>query len=277
MSIRPKANRSGLAEQENTPAAAVPPQLRTRNIGIVSRDYMRRYGNGRRDFSYVIPEVLTLLDNEGCDTILFSLFSLFACDRVGLLSSIPLRHIKSVLYEEFEDGKRKRKGGRFVVLYREGNKWHEYSFRQSFGSLNGIDNRTMATFVKEVAVSRILGNCCILLCGESNGVKYSKTKKRVQDDFGLKKAIPKDAKVILNPIHDRMTRFEMKLKRRFLSQNGRWVVSVWNKGKQDKNGKTRDGRKPAWSIFHDGKIEEVVVMPIPNEMGVEIGILRVES
>lgn len=38
-------------------------------------------------------------------------------------------------------------------------------------------------------------------------------------------------KIILNPVHDKMTRFEMKLKRRFLPKNNRLVISVWNKEK----------------------------------------------
>jgi hypothetical protein len=47
--------------------------------------------------------------------------------------------------------------------------------------------------------------------------------------------------------------FEMVKKRRFLSKGERWTLSVWNRGKKDKNGKTRDGNKPTWTIYRDGK------------------------
>jgi hypothetical protein len=77
----------------------------------------------------------------------------------------------------------------------------------------------------------------------------------------------------LNSGHDRMTRFEMPLKRRFLSQNNRWVISVWNKGKRDSSDRPRDGTKPPWTVFQNGK--EIVVKPIQNQMGVEIGILEI--
>ena len=106
-----------------------------------------------------------------------------------------------------------------------------------------------------------------------DGVKYSPKDKKVHDVFELRASIPKTANIILNPIHDRMTRFEMKLKRQFLSENNRWVVSVWNKGKKDRNGRSKDGKGPAWTIFYDG--EEIVVTPIENQLGVEIGVLSI--
>ena len=67
----------------------------------------------------------------------------------------------------------------------------------------------------------------------------------------------------------------MPLKRQFLSKNKRWVISVWNKGKKDKNGNTRDGKKPAWMVFFDGK---EVIVPIEkeyNKYNVEVGILKI--
>ena len=98
-----------------------------------------------------------------------------------------------------------------------------------------------------------MGNITVLLCGETNVVKYDKGKKSVIDYFGVLKAIPSETRIILNPVHDRMTRFEMKLKRAFLSKHNRLVISVWNKGKTDKKGKNRDGRNPPWTIYSDGK------------------------
>lgn len=89
------------------------------------------------------------------------------------------------------------------------------------------------SFVQYEIPQRIFGNSISLLCGETNIVKYSKEKKKIIDIFKLNAAIPDYVQIILNPIHDRMTRFEMKLKRQFLSENNRWVISVWNKGKKE--------------------------------------------
>jgi hypothetical protein len=118
-----------------------------------------------------------------------------------------------------------------------------------------------------------LGNCVVLLCGESNGVKYSKSDKSIHDTYGLAGAIPKEVNIVLNPVHDRMTRFEMNLKREFLSRNNRWVISVWNKGKQDKNGRIKDGFDAAWTVYNNG--ERKIVEPISNNFNLEIGILDI--
>gem|GEM_PF-4418951 len=70
-----------------------------------------------------------------------------------------------------------------------------------------------------------------MICGETNGVPYLQNTKKVKDDFGLRKFLPTDVVVIFNSIHTWMSRFEIKLKRKFWPENNRWVVSVWNKGK----------------------------------------------
>jgi hypothetical protein len=271
----------------------VVPHLKTSKIGIVSRDYSRRDVNGFRDFSNSFPEILQLLDQKGCDIVLFSLYSI-----VPRRSFQPLRHfkghnIKSVLYEELSRHGKKMKGklkkpgekrkGNFVVLHRKAHQWSKYILQQKFPSLTGMKKGVISDFVAdEIPTCRILGNSCVLLCGESNGVKYSRKDKKVHDIFGLRKAIPKEATIILNPVHDRMTRHEMKKKRSFLSQRGRWVVSVWNKGKKF-NGRTRDGKDPAWTVFHNGKdCTKKMVKPIENPLkenrvGIEIGILKITS
>jgi hypothetical protein len=72
-----------------------------------------------------------------------------------------------------------------------------------------------------------------------------------------------------------MNRSEMKKKRRYFSLRGRWVISVWNKGKIDKSGKTKDGTRPAWTIFNNGAEKKIECLP--NELGVEIGIYCIAS
>lgn len=269
----------GSSDQIPTTNTERAPHLKVAKIGIVSRDYCHKYGSGFRDFSEAFSEILKWLDDKGCDTVLFSLYSIIPRKSFMPLHSMRLRNIKTVLYEEFEDGKEWRGKGS-VVLYRRANKWHRYDLPNwGFGSLKGLTRKKkvekVETFIRKGIPGRRLGNCCAILCGEINGVPYHKDTRRVRDDFGLRGSLQREVTVILNPGHDRMTRFEMKLKRSFLSENGRWTISVWNKGGQDKNGRTHDGIKPPWTVFHNG--QEVPVEPIQNQMGVEIGILKIEG
>jgi hypothetical protein len=280
------------------------PRLKARRVGIVSRDYRQKFG-GKMDFSSVLKGVLELLDKKKCDTVLFSLWTIIRGYPVKkLLNTMDLNHIKAVLYEEFDMGTKSTAAKKqkkfpaqpgstcYVVCYRQIDEWREYKLKQALGSLNAskVDREAAEKAGKTVKdwmdakidclkndmPRRMLGNCCVLLCGETNSVKYTKKSKSVRDDFGIRKSLRKEVRVILNPIHDRMTRFEMKLKRRFLSHDDRWVVSVWNKGKEDKNGRVRDGDDPAWTIFRNGGKKEIVVTPINNhQMNLEIGVLEI--
>lgn len=251
------------------------PCLSIAKLGAVSRDYGHKYKNGYRDFSHALPDVLKLLDDEGCDAVLFSLFSIVSRDSYDPRACFDgLRNVNAVFLEEFKDG-RKRIAGRYVIHHRTTEGWGEYEFFQQFGTLTGMTQADIANFVSNEMQKRVMGKCCVLLCGETNGVKYLPKDKKVKDTFGVRAAIPQEANIVLNPIHDRMTRFEIKLKRKFLSENGRWVVSVWNKGKKDKNGAVRDGSGPAWTIFHNGKQKDI--QRKQNELGVEIGILDVKE
>src|ERR1019366_2429242 len=263
------------------------PRLNAHRIGLVSRDFRHKYG-GRLDFSEVLPEVLALLDDCGCDAVLFSLFTIIRRKSFEPLKGLKhLRSIDAILYEEFTG--RRFVGGRwenikgnaksrYVVLHRRKRGWGEYEFRQKFGSLSPPTKKHLkevADFVRLEIPRRTLGNCCVLLCGESNAVKYSPKDGKIHDDFHLTKAIPKGADIILNPIHDRMTRFEMRRKRAFLSKGGRWVISVWNKGKMASNGKVSDGELPPWSVFFNNK--ERPIQPIQNKLGLDIGIVDIEE
>jgi hypothetical protein len=265
----------GSAKQIKSEKANTAPILSITKLGVVSRDYQHKFKNGFRDFSSALPDILKLIDDKGCDAVLFSLFSIVPREFYDPIAAFKgLKNVKAVFLEEFQDRNKTRDAGRYVVHHRTSKIWAKYEFTQVFGTLTGMAQKDIDDFVKNEMSMRVLGNCCVLLCGESNGVKYSPKDRKVHDPFGLRKTIPKQTTIILNPIHDRMTRFEMKLKRKFLSEEGRWVVSVWNKGKKDKNGAVRDGDAPAWTAYYNG--QEISISPIEHSFQkIEIGILNV--
>lgn len=252
--------------------------FKARKIGIVARDYNVRYPNGYRDFSHVLPDVLKLLDEKGCDVALFSLYSIIPRQDYNILPTLAgYTNLKMVCLEEFRDSRTGRKAGHYVVYFKTPAGWEEWRFLQAFGRVNWqTEINDVRKFTQRQLPKRILGSCCILVCGESNGVKYNpKEGKNITDPCRLLAAIPPSVEVILNPVHDKMARFEMMMKRRFLSQDGRWVVSIWNKGKRDKNGRVKDGSGPPWTIYHSGELKKAVT--IENFLDVQIGIVSINE
>ena len=255
-------------------AASNIPTFNFKKLGIVSRDYRHAFPNNRRDFSHSLPAVLGLLDKELCDAVVFSMYSIIPRNGYSVASKLDgLNSIKAIFIEEFADGPKRAKL-RNIVYYRARSQWRSCELHQQFGSLSTQPKHVLSRFVAdELPNKRLVGSCCVILCGELNGIKYSKVRREAEDTFGLMAALPDDVNLVVNPMHDRMTRFEMPLKRRFLSK-GRWVVSVWNKGKMDGNGKIRDGDRPAWDVYYDGKQKNDAVEIIPNDLNLEIGVLE---
>lgn len=261
------------------------PKLNIEKIAMVSRDYNKKDENGIKDFSNSFENILLYLDEQACDSIVFSLYTLVkrdSFDVIQILNNIDLKNIKSIFIEEFIDDNPERKACENVVYYKSTDNWKAYKYTQKFGTLSytqTFERETIEPFKKEVKEQRNFGNSTVLLCGETNIVKYSQKNKKVEDKFDFFSSLDDDIKIIINPIHDKMIRFEMKLKREYLSRNKRYVISVWNKGKKDKNGKTRDGDKSPWTVYYDGyeKIIQQISHNISNNIDLQIGILDTKN
>lgn len=255
------------------------PKLTIKKLGIVSRDYNVIFGE-HFDFSHVLPDVLQMLDEQCCDAVLFSLYSIIPRESFAVRDALSnLNCINAVFLEEFHallNGACDAwKPGDQVVYHRSNGEWQEYRIRQAFGSLTdfgGSPDRCMKAFIADEHPKRLLGNCCVLICGESNGVRWSKNRQKVEDTYKLRADIPGTVKIVLNPGHDRMGfPHVMNNKRKFLScgGSGRWIVSVWNRG-----GNNGDGPNPPWKVFYKGK--EKKIDRIDNNLRLEIGILNIE-
>jgi hypothetical protein len=255
------------------------PKLKVAKIGIVSRDYNYMFSNGYRDFSAEFPRVLQVLDEKHCDAVLFSPWSIVPRPTFNPLQFVRgLQHVRSVFCEEFIIEQKRWVGQRFVVFYHQGSKWYQRELSGGgFGELRGsweAKRRKVQRYTREVLPGRILGNSCVMICGETNGVPYDQEEKKVKDGFGLRRAVPDEVNVIVNPVHDWMSRFEMKLKREFLSRENRWVVSVWNRGKRDRGGRRRDALGHPWTVYHDGQCVTVEALAVPETLeNIEIGIV----
>lgn len=121
---------------------------------------------------------------------------------------------------------------------------------------------------------RIAADGLIMVCGETNAVSLVRATKKLSDPQEFNERLASlGMRVVLNPIHDYMRRYEMKEKRRYFSANGRWVVSVWNLGRG------KESAKP-WTVFHDGADATGIVRdlpnPVPERPDIKIGIVNVE-
>jgi len=276
-------NKYNVKESLNNPKSLNESTFNISKLGIVARDYSEL--NGNSDFSTSIFEILDYLDSQKCDSVLFSLFTILDKNTITskMLNSKKYQNLKSIFIEEFKYENKDRIANFFKIYQNLGNDWSNYEIIQKFGKLKytkKFNVEIISPFMKEVKTNRITGNALVLLCGETNIVKYSKETKKIEDKFNLINQIPDTVKFILNPIHDKMIRFEMKLKRQFLSKDNKVVVSVWNKGKTFANGKTRDGLTPPWTIFYN-EIEILVnkenVNLSKNNSRIDIGIIDIEQ
>jgi hypothetical protein len=144
----------------------VPPKLNIKKIGIVSRDYCCKFSNGRRDFSHVLPQVLKLLERNGCDAAVFSLFSIVSQESRGLpnmFARLRLKRIKAIFLEEFQDWPKKKKeqreAERNVVYHCSKGKWLEYEYHQKVS--RGNDPRSLfLSFVSDGESLETVALCC---------------------------------------------------------------------------------------------------------------------
>jgi hypothetical protein len=94
-----------------------------------------------------------------------------------------------------------------------------------------------------------------------------------RDEFGFNGELEtRGIRVVFNPLHDYMTRYEMKKKRAYYSINQRMVITVWNMGRE------RESKTP-WTIFYNDKdittqVREVSPR-IKDRLDIRIGIVPV--
>lgn len=257
-------------------------------VALISHDYSKRQGRarkdalGRFDFSGVMTRVLRTVDKKKVDTAVFSLFTIHGSPGdAQALSPDDCSTLRVVALEVYggahskmspPDDVKRRGANEFIVFVREGKTWTPFAcFQQAFGKRVGVD---IPGFVRHELPRRVCGDIAFLLCGEINALKYVPANKRVEDVDGVLTGLG-ELKAIFNPIHDKMTRFEMRLKQEHLSRNGRYVLSTWNKGKRNIAGNTTDGPSPAWRVFHNGIL--VFPEPLHNDLGIEIGVIEVKG
>jgi len=215
-----------------------------KRIAVVSHNYnlLNRYGH--HDFAEHVVQTNRICDAEGCDTILYSLFTWDEKSPVQRDYKTLFGGLKNTKCIFLEVGNKKSAQKIVEIWLKDGNKPRliQQKFAKSSQPLE-----FKREFIRDIN-TRVVRNGIIVVCGESNIANYVPKEGNFRDPFGFNDILKSlGTKVILNPLHDYMTRYEMKKKRAYYSLEGRTVVTVWNQGK-----KKGEARIP-WTVFRNGK------------------------
>lgn len=242
--------------------------FRVKKVAVVCHNYNVRNCYGLEDYSEHFSEINRICDNNGCDTILYALFTWDKkSPAVRNHQSIfhNLRNVQCIMIEEGS----KTSANKTVEVWQKGKNKPKL-IEQRFAKAKDFYEQKK-DFMWDTS-NRVIGNGIVVVCGESNIAGYVPKDGSFKDDFGFNSILKSlSIQVVFNPLHDYMTRYEMKRKRAYYSREGRTVITVWNQGK-----KKGEGRIP-WTVFHNGNdITEMVREipgPIPERSDIRIGIV----
>ena len=243
------------------------PAARIGKIALVSHDYTVPDGRGLYDYSEHFARINKMCDDRGCDTILYALFTWDTSSPVTRThGSIfdGLEHVRRVTVEVGEPHVR----AVHVEVWRRGR--GEPAVARQWFAMSTSPTGDKEKFLDDLPARRT-ADALLMLCGESNIVKLKRASKEIEDEFGFRDRLRElNVRVVLNPVHDYMTRYEMREKRRFYSRDGRTVVSVWNKGRG------KESWLP-WTVFHDGeertdRVREIEA-PFAERPDIRIGLV----
>lgn len=253
--------------------AATPAPDHIRRVALVSHNYNRADRRGLYDYSEHFAAINALCDEQGCDTILYALFT-WDPDLAGFRSHDAifggLRHVQRVILEV---GQPAPKLIEHIEIWSRGQQ-DPVTVKQRFArSSDPDDGKRM--FMGDLPNRRVADGL-LVSCGETNIASLVRATGGFNDPYGFTRQLSEmNVGPILNPIHDFMTRYEMRKKRGYYSREGRAVLSVWNQGKR-----AGEAALP-WTVYHDGidrtsTVEELCT-PFTDRPDIRIGVVDLAS
>lgn len=239
-----------------------------KKVAVVSHNYNIPNKYGHQDFAEHASRIHSVCDSEGRDTILYSLFTWDEKSPIRRNHQTIFSDLKNVRCIILEVGN--KMSMRKVVEVWLRDEEQPLLLEQYFAkSSDPYDKKR--EFIRNIR-DRIFGNGIMVICGESNIVNFAPKEGSFRDPFSFNDILKSNSvKFIFNPLHDYMTRYEMKKKRSYYSRDQRAVITVWNQGK-------RKGEAVVpWTLFYNGKDLTGQVQEIPCEIAtrpdIRIGIL----
>lgn len=236
-------------------------ERKSTKIMMVSRDY------NKDDFYSHFKQVISLAEQHKVDTVLFPGWAYdrnkrpITYDEIfGKTSSINNLLIEIADIENEKD---------METLFFSRNMAGPQVINQRFSKSSDSDDKKKI-FINELP-NRIFGNVACIVCGELGVLYFSRNKNKMLDKFNLNKQLEENnSNVILNYWHSYGRRYESNLKRKYLSQNKKTLISVWNQYFYD-----REPKIP-WCVFHNGQntTENINELPTPfnDRPDIRVGI-----
>ena len=145
-------------------------------IGLVSRNYQVT-----KDFSEHMPKIVAVADKNNCDTLIYSMWSLDDSNKKTTKNQIfqNSTNIKRVILETgnlelMSDVKTE-------IWFKE--KSEPRIIYQRFAKAN--EEKYKKELIVDNSFERIIEDCFILLCGETNIIKYKQKFKTMNDEYQL--------------------------------------------------------------------------------------------
>lgn len=223
----------------------------THRIGLVSYDF-----SGKADFLVSTEKwppgydnINRVLDRAGCDLILYPLLPV----ETPFKSAVPaepdfsgLASVRAVFsgVEPQTDGTR-----RAVAWMRESSKPRLMAERVQ----RVRDSYRPSTTIAADFEQRVVGDAFFLFGGEINALTYKRNTGVAVDNVGLLDFLrERSISTILNPASFYMRRWEIKLKRQYISEQGVVVVTLWNKKAWPKPKFVGEASLP-WTVYRGGE------------------------
>jgi hypothetical protein len=243
-----------------------------RKVALVAHDYNVPDSHGLYDYSEHFARINKLCDEQGCDTILYALYtwdrdSAVARNHDSIFGG--LAHVRRVVLEV---GQPALESYDHVEVWFRGQQAPLLA-QQRFATSSSPDASKQA-FMSDLPARRVT-NALLVICGETNIASTLRGSDDFSDPHGFADRLREmNVGLILNPIHDYMTRHEMRKKRCHYSLGGRTVISVWNQGRG------KESYIP-WTVFHDGAERTDAVRelarPFSDRPDIRVAILDLSS
>lgn len=239
-----------------------------RRVLIVARDYRYSPLTGH------LKTITRIAESLRVDTISFALSTTEESTEPRRLTTILRRskNLRHIMLETYKPEKREAEiDQKFHLLTANDQKEFRRHFASSFEP--GISGKKKRLLL-ELPERQFSDKGLILICGEISMLKCNgKRRAHVEDPFALCRRL-KVGQVIFAPAHTYMRRPEQKRKRIALSENGRTVISVWNKN-------SYVGREPMlpWGIYRNGRDITAQVKPvnhfISSRPDIQMGLVEI--